>query len=145
MCVCVHWSRTVSVGIFPTIVIVCVHWSRTVSVGIFPTIVMTCNAVLLQVSTYLPTTTPTLLFYSNLKTELPIKLKSKIDQFWFFDFFWTKFFFLTFFLVFFYYISDLATAVAAIWAIFRNLFFHNMKGKAWSFVLRDHIEKMIII
>ena len=42
---------------------------------------------LLQDSTYLPTTTPILLFYSNSKTELLIKLKSKIDRFWFFDFF----------------------------------------------------------
>ena len=48
-------------------------------------------------SKVLPTFLILQFFGSNSKTELPIKLKSKIDQFWFFDFFWWFFFFWIFF------------------------------------------------
>ena len=72
-------------------------------------------------------------FNHNSKTELPIKLKSKIAQFWFFDFFWIFFRQKYFFLVKIYKISDFAATVVAIWAIIRYLFFHNLKKKDFGF------------
>ena len=53
----------------------------------------------------------------------------KLPNFDFWIFLKTFFEFFGFFLVFFYNISDLATAVAAIWAIFIRLFFHNLKDE----------------
>ena len=53
----------------------------------------------------------------------------KLLNFDFWIFFKNFFDFFCFFLVFFYNISDLAIAIAALWAIFIRLFFHNLKDE----------------
>ena len=85
-------------------------------------------------------------FTLNSETELPIKLKSKIGQFWFFDFFFDFFWFFEFFLVKNYKISDFSRQLLQQYERLLDIYlFTTWKGKAWSLVLPNHIKKIIII
>ena len=85
-------------------------------------------------------------FASNSKTERPIKLKSKIDQFWFLNFFWWKIFFRNFFFSnFFKNIGFFGQLLQQYELLLELMFFTPWKGEVWGSGWPNHIEKIIII